>query len=58
MLEWRSTKQVFTQGRSGSGARYISKNADGESVFWIKGDNATFEQPGGKSYQCRIEIPG
>jgi len=39
-------------------ARYISNNADGESVFWIKGDNATFEQPGGKSYQCRFEIPG
>jgi uncharacterized protein len=58
VLEWRYTKQVFTQGRSGSGARYLNAAPDGESVFWIKGDNATFDRPGGKSYQCRIEIPG
>ncbi len=58
VLEWRTNKQVFTQGRSGSGARYVSSNADGKSVFWIKGDNATFEQPGGKNYECKIELPG
>jgi len=37
------------QQRSGSGARY----ADGDEVFWVKGDQATWRRGKARVLQCR-----
>lgn len=41
---------MLPQGRSGSGARYT----DGKRVFWIKGNEATFDNGDGVLKPCRI----
>ena len=38
------------QQRSGSGARY----ADGDEVFWIKGDRATWQRGQARALQCTV----
>ncbi len=38
------------QGASGSGARY----SQGDEVFWIKGDRATWQRGRGRTLQCEV----
>lgn len=38
------------QGASGSGARY----SQGDAVFWIKGDQATWQQGRARALQCEV----
>lgn len=38
------------QGPSGSGARY----SQGDDVFWIKGDQATWQQGRARALQCEV----
>jgi membrane-bound inhibitor of C-type lysozyme len=38
------------QGPSGSGARYVQ----GDDVFWIKGDQATWQQGRARALQCEV----
>ena len=38
------------QGPSGSGARY----GQGDDVFWIKGDQATWQQGRARALQCEV----
>jgi uncharacterized protein len=45
---------VLTLGPTGSGARYATTSDDGETVFWIKGRQAMFTLPDGKTHQCGI----
>ncbi len=58
VLQWRREFHVLTQTRSGSGARYAKKMPNGEMVFWNKGDQALFQQPGMADRNCRIEKVG
>ncbi len=41
---------TLPQGRSGSGARFT----DGKRVFWIKGNEATFDSGDGAPKACRL----
>jgi membrane-bound inhibitor of C-type lysozyme len=43
---------------SGSGSRYAAADALGEYAFWIKGDEARFDQPGEDALACSITKPG
>lgn len=54
LLRWPDRTLVLTQTRSGSGARYASESAAGETVFWIKGNEAMFERPGKQPLSCTI----
>ena len=58
ILQWRRESQVLTQTRSGSGARYMKKMPGGDMVFWSKGDQALFQQPGKRDLTCNIEKIG
>jgi len=56
-LLWRDEFRILEQTRSGSGARYAARNEAGETVFWIKGNDARFELPGREGLACHIEPP-
>ena len=45
---------LLTQQPAASGARYVADNPDGRLEFWTKGDEATFETPGGTRRNCRV----
>ena len=53
-LEWPDGYLALTQTMSGSGVRYASEGEGGETVFWMKGKDATFDRPGQSSLTCRI----
>jgi uncharacterized protein YecT (DUF1311 family) len=54
-LLWRDEFRILEQTRSASGARYAARNEAGETVFWIKGNDARFERPDEESLACHIE---
>jgi uncharacterized protein len=56
-LSWAENALTMTLGPTGSGARYVATSSDGETVFWIKGREAMFTMPDGKTHQCRIAEP-
>ncbi|MEJ8856932.1 MliC family protein [Variovorax robiniae] len=45
---------VMTIDRSGSGAKYTGKTAQGEATFWQKGPEAMVQLPGGKDMTCNV----
>lgn len=61
-LEWLDRFLVMTLAPSGSGSRYAVRIEEGDEkgdyVFWVKGDEARFEQPGREALECRIAEPG
>lgn len=57
-LEWPDDFRVLMLERSASGSRYAADDKDGETVFWIKGDQATFDLPGRDTMTCSIRQPG
>jgi uncharacterized protein len=58
-LAWRDRVAVLPQGPSGSGARYAATLADGDYLFWNKGDEAQFEAPGvDGTLECTLSEPG
>lgn len=46
---------VFTGVRTGSGAKYSSSTANGDLVFWSKGDEAMLTTEDGKEMDCLLE---
>lgn len=56
-LSWAENPLTMTLGPTGSGARYVATSDDGETVFWIKGRQAMFTMPDGKTHQCQITEP-
>lgn len=54
VLRWAENWAILPQGPSGSGARYV----DGSTLFWTKGDEATFATPGGQEFACRLDSTG
>lgn len=56
-LTWAGNSLTMTLGPTGSGARYVATSGDGETVFWIKGREAMFTMPDGKTHQCQITEP-
>jgi uncharacterized protein len=57
-LEWPDDFRVLTLGRSASGSRYAADDKKGETVFWIKGDEAMFDLPGRDTLTCTLRQPG
>lgn len=57
-LEWQDRLLVLNLGPTGSGARYTAQAFDGDYVFWVKGNQASFEVPERRTFGCRIEEPG
>jgi len=58
-LVWGDNDVVFAIARSGSGSRYSSDVAGaGRYTFWIKGNDATFTQPGKPDLSCTVEPTG
>ena len=53
-LTWADQTLLLTQGMSGSGARYVAETKEGETVFWNKGNQATFQRPGKDELTCTI----
>ncbi len=53
-LTWAEHALLLTQGMSGSGARYTAETKGGETVFWNKGNEATFQRPGKDELTCDI----
>ena len=53
-LTWADQALLLTQGRSGSGARYVIETKEGEIVFWNKGNQAMFQRPGKDELTCDI----
>jgi membrane-bound inhibitor of C-type lysozyme len=50
---------VLDQAVSGSGARYTATLADGDYLFWNKGNAAQFEAPGVEgTLECELSEPG
>jgi membrane-bound inhibitor of C-type lysozyme len=50
VLKLRDGNRVLRNTRAASGSRYEGNGI----VFWIKGDEATLDQPGGHSTTCRV----
>ena len=59
-LRWGDVNRlVLTLGPSGSGARYIGKDANNrEVVFWDKGPEALLELPGRSQLMCQVKALG
>ncbi len=58
-LAWRDRVAVLPQAVSASGARYAATLADGDYLFWNKGDTAQFEAPGiDGTLTCTLSEPG
>lgn len=58
-LRWRDWWQTLERVRAASGSRYVGPaTGGGESVFWIKGDEATWDRPGEAPLHCRVEETG
>jgi len=53
-LAGKDVTLVLTAAPSGSGARYAARLGQGEAVFWIKGNDATFEVPGEPARHCTL----
>jgi uncharacterized protein len=58
-LSWLTFGIVLPRVESGSGVKYASDLWDSSpSLFWTRGDTATFAPPGGAEVQCRREPIG
>jgi len=57
-LSWPNNALVLTQTLSGSGARYAAAGPNGETVFWNKGNEASFDLPGSPGHQCQLSPAG
>jgi membrane-bound inhibitor of C-type lysozyme len=55
VLSWLDRSLVLPLVRSASGAKYASDIWDeGRSLFWTKGEEAIFAEPGGSELKCLV----
>lgn len=52
VLTSRDEIDVLASERSGSGAKY----SDGQTVFWTKGDMASWTDADGHEYACKVDV--
>ncbi len=57
-LKWTTHAIALPQAVSGSGARYVGSNFEGEFTFWVKGQNASFSRPDEPALTCSVEEAG